>query len=308
MGYTTLRDDTGAVAAATALAKDARARSEPVNSSSALIEALPLLVEQVGAEAGVHEPVVCARALLQAGGDLARAVSLVRAWASTLPRLGALHVELADMRVNRRITPAFAAPPGGQFLGATSDYDQRLLDFRPASVNGAVVAPASLNGTAVDSAPAPSPPALPPPALPPPLAELDAAGLVAATEAGPGQAEFHRLLARGDTGALTAFAYAAIRGYAGRADPTVSELRAGALPVRVRRPDLVEVTVGEVPAVAVEVVLYRVHDGEPDARLTVGAAATVGRVERRAVAAAVLAANCTRVAQSGGAASAVSQH
>jgi alpha-D-ribose 1-methylphosphonate 5-triphosphate synthase subunit PhnI len=106
-----------------------------------------------------------------------------------------------------------------------------------------------------------------------------------------------QLLARGETGTMTALAYTAIRGYGQRQDPTLMELRSGMLPVRMRRPDGEAFVVGEIPATIAEVTLYRLHDeGGADARFTLGVGATPGRVERRAIAAAMLDAGCARAA------------
>ncbi|HEV7466317.1 MAG TPA: carbon-phosphorus lyase complex subunit PhnI [Candidatus Dormibacteraeota bacterium] len=280
--YTTVLDQTGAIAAAARLARDGTAPGAAVDDLCAL---LPLLVDQVAAEAGVAEPRICARALREARGDIARAVSLVRAWAATLPRLAGCTVAAGRMRPLRRITPAFADPPGGQYLGATLDYAQRLLDLEE------VTAPAA--GT--ESGPPPAHAAAPPPQrFPRALEGLEGRGLVAAAE-GWDRGGLLGRLARGETGAMTALAYSGIRGYGQRSDPTLVELRQGTLPVTVTHPLSGEsVRVGDLVATSAEVVLYRVHDGIADPRLTVGVGATCGRVERRAISAALLDANCAR--------------
>src|SRR5277367_5448052 len=120
MGYTTVADRTEAVEAAAALAGPVLAVDG--DETAAFIARYPLLVEHVVAEAGIVEPRLCARALRQAQGDLVRAVSLMRAWGATLPRVGLARVAPTDMRVERRITPAFSQPVGGQYLGASLDY------------------------------------------------------------------------------------------------------------------------------------------------------------------------------------------
>ncbi|HEY2702987.1 MAG TPA: carbon-phosphorus lyase complex subunit PhnI [Candidatus Dormibacteraeota bacterium] len=283
--YTTVLDQTGAIAAAARLARDGAA---PVAAGEAgvddLCALLPLLVDQVAAEAGVAEPRICARALRQARGDVARAVSLVRAWAATLPRLAGCTVAAGGMRPLRRITPAFVDPPGGQYLGATLDYAQRLLDLDedPGPAAG------------VEGGPAPEPAAPPPRCFPRALEGLERGGLVAAA-GGDDRGDLRGRLARGETGAMTALAYSGIRGYGQRSDPTLVELRQGTLSVSVTHPLSGEpVRVGELVATSAEVVLYRVHDGVADPRLTVGVGGTCGRVERRAISAALLDANCAR--------------
>ncbi|HEY4027529.1 MAG TPA: carbon-phosphorus lyase complex subunit PhnI [Candidatus Dormibacteraeota bacterium] len=293
MGYTTVRDRDGAVAAAARLAA-----SRHDAGGGDWGERLPLLVDQVMAEAGVYEPRVAALAMDQAAGDVARACSLIRAWSAVLPRLGCVTADAAELRVERRITPGFAEPAGGQYLGASLDYAQRLLDLG----SGGEDAPPEVepDGEAPRDLPA---------AFPPARRGLDREGLLAPPEPRAEPVDLVReqgdrtrrgallaLLARADTGAATALAYSAVRGFAALQDPTVVELRSGHLPVTVPHPDGGQVEVGEVPATVVELVLYRMHGGVPDARLTLGVGATPGRLERRAIAAALLDATTTRAA------------
>ena len=288
--YTTVTGLESAATAAAALA--ARHEADDVGDLTA---ALPLLVDQVVAEAGVAEPRLAVRALSQARGDIARAVSLLRAWVATVPRLASSSTRADALEVQRRITPGFLAPAGGQYLGASLDYAQRLLRLtdEPAPAPGF---------EAPDRAAAL-------PDLPRALLPLEAEGLVAPPEppartsdltrevADPitGRGAFQQLLSRADTGALTALAYTAQRGYAQRQDPTLTELRSGTLPVTVPHPRTGEtVEVGRVAVTVAEIVFYRIHDGTTDARFTLGFGATLGRVERRAIASAILDAGCAR--------------
>ena len=294
MGYTTVRDRDGAVAAAARLA--AGADHEPATNWAAR---LPLLVDQVVAEAGVYEPRIAALAMDQAGGDVARACSLVRAWAAVLPRLAETIVDAAELHAERRVTPGFAAPAGGQYLGASLDYAQRLLDL--GERDSAPEEPAATpNGQEAEPCPGRFPPATAPlereGLLAPPHPRAEAVDVVREAAGRTERGALLQLLARADTGTMTALAYSAIRGFAALQDPTLVELRAGHLPVRVTGPDGAEITVGELPATIAEIVLYRTHAGVPDPRLTLGMGATPGRLERRAVAAALLDATTTRAA------------
>jgi alpha-D-ribose 1-methylphosphonate 5-triphosphate synthase subunit PhnI len=323
MGYTSVANREEAVAAANALLADL-----PVASSASAVDQLllryPLIVDQIAAEAGIVEPRVCARAFAQAGGDVARAVSLVRAWSATLQRLAHVRTRVAEWRPLRRITPAFVEPRGGQFLGASRDYAPRLLDFSEAPAAGASAhpngttalagVPPSANGTASVNANAnasvPSAGKLHPAAQKP----IDAAGLgfafdalqqeglVAESERSEARdltrgtpsrlsrGPFSQLLSRAETGALTALAYAGIRGHGQRQDPTLVELRCGSVPLRLTRPDSgLPFVVGSFVATSAEIALYAIHEsGEADPGFTRGFGATPGRVERRAIAAAML--------------------
>lgn len=294
MGYTTVADRSEAVDAAAALA--ASRVFVDADETQGFITRYPLLIEHVSAEAGIVEPAVCARALLQAQGDIVRAVSLIRAWGATLPRLRNDSIAIADLRAERRITPAFSQPSGGQYLGASLDYAQRLLDFgtdEETPLGDGAVHP---NG------------AVAPSAFPPAIRSLADQGLISPgraaepvdmtrTKQSGARGGLLQLLARGETGTMTSLAYIAIRGYGQRQDPTLMELRSGYFPVTLERPDGELFTVGEIPATVAEVTFYRLHDESgADPQFTLGVGATPGRVERRAIAAAMLDAGCARAA------------
>jgi alpha-D-ribose 1-methylphosphonate 5-triphosphate synthase subunit PhnI len=305
--YTTVRGmETAAAAAAHLVAVEQRL---PAHTGPDTLDALlPLLIDQVIAEAGIADREIASRALLQAHGDLARALSLLRAWAATLSPIGTSRCGISELAVTRRITPAFASPPGGQHLGASLDYAPRLLqlDDRPPrapSPSGTAPVAATTNGLTPRRGGLRAPPRA--------LAELEHQGVVATPDpvaiavdatrevADPtsSRGAFQQLLSRAETGALTATSYTAQRGYAQRQDPTLTELRRGTLPITVTHPLCgAPVEIGHLEITTAEIVLYRVHDGDSDAQFTLGFGATLGRVERRAIAAAMLDAGCARAA------------
>ena len=91
---------------------------------------LALAVNRVMAEGSLYDPDLAALAIKQARGDLIEAIFLIRAYRTTLPRLGAsAPLETAQMAITRRISATFKDLPGGQVLGPTFDYTHRLLDF-----------------------------------------------------------------------------------------------------------------------------------------------------------------------------------
>ena len=93
-------------------------------------EQLRLAVARVMAEGSLYDEELAALAIKQAAGDLVEAIFLLRAYRTTLPRFGYTEpVETENMVVERRISATFKDVPGGQVLGATYDYTQRLLDF-----------------------------------------------------------------------------------------------------------------------------------------------------------------------------------
>jgi alpha-D-ribose 1-methylphosphonate 5-triphosphate synthase subunit PhnI len=93
-------------------------------------EQLRLAVARVMTEGSVYDEELAALAIKQAAGDLVEAIFLLRAYRTTLPRFGyTLPIDTEAMHAERRISAAFKDIPGGQMLGGTYDYTQRLLDF-----------------------------------------------------------------------------------------------------------------------------------------------------------------------------------
>ena len=121
-----------AIEAAHALLVEAR-RGDPAVPEMGLGQIggqLALAVARVMAEGSLYDPELAALAIKQARGDLIEAIFLVRAYRTTLPRLGASRpVDTGAMDCARRISATYKDVPGGQVLGATFDYTHRLLDF-----------------------------------------------------------------------------------------------------------------------------------------------------------------------------------
>lgn len=91
---------------------------------------LKLAVDRVMTEGSVYDRQLAALAIQQASGDLVEAIFLLRAHRATLPRFGYTQpLDTTAMQVERRISATFKDMPGGQVLGPTYDYTQRLLDF-----------------------------------------------------------------------------------------------------------------------------------------------------------------------------------
>ncbi len=81
-------------------------------------------------EGSLYDRELAALAVKQSRGDLIEAIFLLRAYRTTLPRLGtSLPLDTDRMVVERRISAIFKDLPGGQILGPTFDYTHRLLDF-----------------------------------------------------------------------------------------------------------------------------------------------------------------------------------
>ncbi|CAM2144243.1 carbon-phosphorus lyase core complex subunit PhnI [Pararobbsia alpina] len=104
--------------------------AQPELSIRQIREQLRLSVARVMTEGSVYDEDLAALAIKQAAGDLVEAIFLLRAYRTTLPRFGYTRaIDTEKMEIRRRISATFKDVPGGQMLGATYDYTQRLLDF-----------------------------------------------------------------------------------------------------------------------------------------------------------------------------------
>lgn len=263
----------------------------------AVLEGMRYAVDGVMGEAGLYAPRLAARAVVQAQGDLAEAAFLLRAYRSTLPREGyTAPADTDEMRLVRRVSSAFKDVPGGQVLGPTRDYSQRLLGLKreeEPSENGAGDASGGVGGEG---------------RLPRVTDLLREAGLVAERRPEEAGEPFDltrealavpaprsgrlQSLARGEAGAMTAFAYSSLRGF-GAVHPTLAEFRVGHLPVEVEHPVLGEpVEIGEVLCTEVEAVGREMGYGgegdEGEKAMSLGYGLVFGRNERKAIAMAVL--------------------
>ncbi len=117
------------------LAEERRGDTDVAELSVAQIrEQLGLAVNRVMAEGSLYDPDLAALAIKQARGDLIEAIFLIRAYRTTLPRFGASEpIDTGEMACDWRISATFEDLPGGQVLGPTFDYTNRLLDFKLAA-------------------------------------------------------------------------------------------------------------------------------------------------------------------------------
>jgi alpha-D-ribose 1-methylphosphonate 5-triphosphate synthase subunit PhnI len=195
-------------------------------------EQLRLGVARVMQEGSLYDEDLAALAIRQAAGDMLEAIFLLRAYRTTLPRFGyTLPLDTTAMRVRRRVSGTFKDVPGGQVLGPTYDYTQRLLEFDAAPIAGVTHADTPL-----------------PPDMPRVLDLLDAEALIERIEPGSDaepadltrepltfpadRATRLQNLSRGDEGFLLGMAYSTQRGYA-ESHPFAGEIRMGEVDVRV---------------------------------------------------------------------------
>ena len=246
------------------------------------------LTDQAMSEGGLYAPRLAALAVKQAQGDTVEAAFLLRAYRSTLERFDeTAPIDPSDMVASRRVSPAFKDVPGGQILGATKDYTQRLLDF------------GLIDGDPTDPTEAWD---LPEEGDPEELTNvtevLRSEGLLHEPDAPDvdqpadttresvthpaDRDEILQELARGETGAVTALGYSALRGY-GQVHPTLAEVRVGDLPVRIEHPYTgEEVTVTRTRVTESEAVVP-VYEKRENPQFAFGYGLTFGRNERKAI-------------------------
>ncbi|MBA2678218.1 MAG: carbon-phosphorus lyase complex subunit PhnI [Ktedonobacteraceae bacterium] len=309
MGYVAVKGGLDAILAAEKLIHSSNGESQPLRLEQ-IIEQQRLAVDQIMGEAGLYNERLAALAFKQAEGDITETVFLLRAYKSTLERAGySLPIETEKMLVLRRISSAFKNIPGGQLLGRTRDYTQRLLDDGSLDLQAGAT---QEMGTEQNSKSA----------LPQFHRVSDVLreeGLLGPLEPqseepfditrqslhfpAPRSARL-QILARGESGAMVAFGYSSMRGY-GAVHPTISELRYGNVPVQITHPLTGKpITIGQLRVTEVEEINHAygiVGEGDGDVPVEeeqakdetkplfeLGYGLVFGQNERKAIAMAIL--------------------
>jgi len=251
------------------------------------------LTGQAMSEGGLYAPRLAALAVKQAQGDTVEAAFLLRAYRSTLERFDETStVEPSEMIASRRVSPAFKDVPGGQILGATKDYTQRLLDFDLLDCDTTdPTADWDLDDEGDPEELTNVTELLREEGL---LHDPDDSAVDEPTDTTresvthpPDRDAVLQELARGETGAVTALGYSALRGY-GQVHPTLAEVRVGRLPVRIEHPYTgEEVTVTHTEITESEAVVP-VYEKRSDPQFAFGYGLTFGRNERKAIGMTVL--------------------
>lgn len=270
----------------------------PELSVAQIREQMPLAVARVMSEGSLYDRDLAALAIKQASGDLMEAIFLLRAYRTTLPRLlSTVPVDTASMLIERRISATFKDVPGGQILGPTYDYTQRLLDFSLA---------AERNAEAVEAAnDVHSPQQETVQLMPRVLDFLNAEGLIETEHpqtGDPAPADLTREplhfpaerevrlqnLARGDEGFLLALGYSTQRGYANN-HPFAGEIRYGKVTVEVVPEELgFAIEIGDIELTECQMVNQFSGSHTEAAKFTRGYGLTFGHGERKAMAMALV--------------------
>ncbi len=262
---------------------------------------LGLQVSRVMAEAGVHDEQLAALAIKQAAGDTIEAVFLLRAYRTTLPRFGtARPLDTAAMRIQRRVSSIFKDMPGGQVLGPTFDYTQRLLDFSLLDEQNDGAAKARDESLT----PEPDTPA-PDDSTPDALAALIDEGLIERASLNSDDPEpdditlappqfpvsrttAQQMMARGDEGWLLGMGYSTQRGY-GFTHPFAGEIRLGKAMVSLTPAELpFPIEIGEVALTECQMINQFAGSATVAPTFTRGYGLTLGHNERKAMAISLL--------------------
>jgi len=259
MAYVAVKGGAQAIEASIRRLKFERLKRGRVLGVPEALAGLRSLIDQVMSEGSLYCEALAALAIKQAEGSPEEAVFVLRAYRSTLPRkYYSKTIEPQAMEVERRISASFKDIPGGQILGSSPDYTHRMLDLTLLDESDVSVGLWLREFTALPAATAgneaASLRALPkvaqylreqqllPHYLPDdtPPADVTKQSVQFPTT----RSQRLQMLTRGQTGAVTALAYAALRGYGGQ-HPTVGELRVGQVPVYVDDPLQAEAADGE---------------------------------------------------------------
>ncbi|GAB3626569.1 carbon-phosphorus lyase complex subunit PhnI [Pandoraea terrae] len=283
----------------------------PELSVAQIREQMRLAVARVMSEGALYDEELAALAIKQASGDLVEAIFLLRAYRTTLPRMAVtLPLDTAAMRLDRRISATFKDVPGGQVLGPTYDYTQRLLDFTllaeacgTACTEGA--APTADTSDTIDSALHIAASPFAPPPVPRVTDLLGRDGLLEGAQAGTTDPEPHDVvrtplftpanrtarlqnLARGDEGFLLALGYSTQRGY-GNDHPFAGEIRMGQVAVQIVPEELgFTIDVGELTVTECQMITQFGGNRDTPPQFTQGYGLSFGHAERKAMAMALV--------------------
>ncbi len=249
MGYVAVKGGTDAIHNSQELVEFYRLRNAATPLDVNQIRSqLRLAVDKVIGEGGLYAPEYAAIALKQAEGEVFEAAFILRAFRTTLQRrFYSETINTREMFVKRKISASFREIPGGQILGPTRDYTQRILDTGKASetarevksfieafeskINRDKLQDIDTYGKVIDL--------LKQEGLLKTIDPNDDRTLTDITREAikfpaPRSARL-QMMARAETGGLMAMGYSSMRGF-GSAHPTVGELRYGSVPVMIKDP------------------------------------------------------------------------
>ena len=270
--------------------------SVPEITVSQIENQLPLAAGRVMTEGSLYDPELAGLAIKQSSGDLVEAIFLLRAYRTTLPRLGvSLPVDTSKMTLSRRISATFKDLPGGQILGPTYDYTHRLLDFSLLAEGREAAARRREGASTISSTED----------VPRVMTLLNQEGLIETEEPDEEDRPVGDLtrqpvqipagrdirlqnLARGDEGFLLSLAYSTQRGF-GKNHPFAGEIRLGRAAVEIVPEELgFAIEIGEIEVTECQMVNQFKGSATEPPRFTRGYGLTFGHCERKTMAMALV--------------------
>ncbi|RFB81250.1 carbon-phosphorus lyase complex subunit PhnI [Methylovirgula sp. 4M-Z18] len=262
-------------------------------------EQMSLAVARVMNEGSLYDQDLGALALKQAQGDAIEAAFLLRAYRTTLPRVGSsAPLDTAQMTIHRRISAIYKDLPGGQMLGPTYDYTHRLFDFTLLAEQPAW--PVQSLGTAGVDADATIKEAMP--RVPDILGEEGLMEPETPPDGDPRPFDLTRdpvefpaerdvrlqTLARGDEGFLLGLAYSVQRGFGGN-HPFAGEIRLGDVAVEFVPEELgFAVDLGDITITECQMVNQFQGGKDVPPQFTRGYGLAFGHAERKAMSMAIM--------------------
>src|SRR6201996_610802 len=141
MGYVAVKGGADAIGNAKELVEFYRLKEQtPPITIEQIRTQMRLSIDKVMGEGGLYAPEYATIALKQSEGEVFEAAFILRAFITTLQRrYYSETIDTREMFIRRKISASFREIPGGQVLGPTRDYTQRLLDTSLAEENEAAI-------------------------------------------------------------------------------------------------------------------------------------------------------------------------
>lgn len=287
MSYVAIKGGTQAIRASKNFFREFVEPAKELDTVS-LQKGLVFSCDRVMGEGALYSEKLAAEALRKTGGDLLEAAFYLRAHRSTCRRAGdAQNLNCSSMRLLRRISSAFKDIEGGQVLGPSCDYVIRLFHSFQEEQSETIVEGADKGTNAPSGLDA--------------LRQRDQVIVLENHETSPfdvsrsfplppySRSSLMQVMARGETGAMLAFAYTSMRGY-GDVHPTIGDLRIGFLAVEFTHPFTGKtVKIGEIRVTACESIgSFNTDPRDGKLRLSSGFGFCLGFNETKAIAMSIL--------------------
>ena len=241
---------------------------------------LRFAIDKVMAEGSLYSKKLASIAIKKSAGDLLNAAFFLRAHRSTANRMGEVKaIDINQMKLVRRISSAFKDIAGGQILGASNDYEVKLIlskirkqqkwhTFSKAeNIIESAIEPLRKQGFVKTIEP-----------------DKEVSDITRIFPKSPyPRSAMMQMMSRGESGSMLGFSYTSIRGY-GDVHPTIGDLRLGSCDVSFTHPLTGnEVKVGEIEVTACESAGIFEKQSDNRVQLTTGFGFCFGFNETKAI-------------------------